>query len=409
MSKKKKQAKLSNKIGSNPSKPNSDLAITGEITEPRPPNQFAYLKSYWWATAIIVFLSLGVLGAGLKYLEEDAKRQKAEGLSTEKLSLLSRVNPFVPAPPPSPTPQLSKEYIYAGSKLLAVEDVNANAAPPADLAIWRPSTGTWWVMGGTGSQQTSQAWGTSGDDPTEGDYDGDGKTDFCVFRINTTAHTGTWYLMYSSTGGTAQISFGLDTDKAAQADYDGDGKTDIAVFRSSNTTWYINQSSTGTTVYVSFGGSADTPAPADFDGDGKADVATWRNSNNTFYSLNSTNGQAQTTPYGASNDKPVCGDYDGDGRADIAVWRPGNHTWYYKKSSDGNTVSYQWGISTDLPVQNDYDGDSKVDMALWRAVESYSGAGDVGRWYIYQSASGNIRQEQWGIANDIPVPAYYRR
>ena len=78
-------------------------------------------------------------------------------------------NPFA-APLPTPTPQLSKEYIYAGSRLLAVEDANANAAPPADLAVWRPSDGGWWVMGGQGSQQVMQNWGASGDDPVEGDY-----------------------------------------------------------------------------------------------------------------------------------------------------------------------------------------------------------------------------------------------
>jgi len=48
-------------------------------------------------------------------------------------------------------PQLSREYLYAGSRLLAVEDANANAAPPADLAIWRPTSGEWWVMGSQGS------------------------------------------------------------------------------------------------------------------------------------------------------------------------------------------------------------------------------------------------------------------
>lgn len=357
------------------------------------------LTSNWWLIALLALAALGALGAGLKYLEDSAKEEKY----SKDQGLFSRLNPFAD-PPPTPTPtQLSKEYIYAGSRLLAVEDAAASAAQPADLAIWRPSTGYWWVMGGTGSQQTSQVWGVSGDTPVPGDYDGDGKTDFCVFRPSNSS----WYLVYSSSGGSTQIGFGTTGDLVAPADYDGDGRTDIAVFRPSSGVWYINQSSTTNTISVSFGTSGDTPTPADFDGDGRADVAIWRNSAATFYSQNSGNGQTQTTLYGASGDKPVCGDYDGDGRADISVWRTSNHSWYYKKSSDGNTVTYQWGISTDLPVQNDYDGDGKVDMALWRAVDS--GAGDVGKWYIYQSSNGTIRQEQWGISGDIPVPAYYKR
>ncbi len=97
-------------------------------------------------------------------------------------------------PAPTPTPQLAKEYIYAGSRLLAVEDANANASPPADLAVWRPSTGTWWVMGGSNSAQVTQSWGTNGDKPVPGDYDGDGKTDFSIFRPS----TGEWFVLQSS-------------------------------------------------------------------------------------------------------------------------------------------------------------------------------------------------------------------
>jgi hypothetical protein len=43
-----------------------------------------------------------------------------------------------------------------------------------------------------------------------GDYDGDGKTDVAVFRPS----TGTWYLRYSSTGTTAGYQWGSGNDLA---------------------------------------------------------------------------------------------------------------------------------------------------------------------------------------------------
>src|SRR5882757_3986277 len=64
----------------------------------------------WMAIAILAFLSMGVLGAGLKYLEDSAREEKANQpqnfLAKPSDSLLSRLNPFTPAPTPTPTPQL---------------------------------------------------------------------------------------------------------------------------------------------------------------------------------------------------------------------------------------------------------------------------------------------------------------
>lgn len=357
------------------------------------------------ACGIIALLSLGVFGAGMKYLEDSAKQQKAvsaNGLGKQTdAGLLAKVNPFVEPPPPTSTPQLSKEYIYAGSRMLAVEDANANAAPPADLAVWRPGTGYWYVLGGvTGSQQIAYAWGGTGDKPVPGDYDGDGKTDFSVFRTS----NGTWYINNSSNGNTTELAYGLGNDVPAQADFDGDGRIDMAVFRPSDGYWHITKSSSQTSFSTQFGLGTDIPAPADYDGDGKADIAVWRGSNQTFYVLRSSDNQLQSQLLGSSSsDIPVSADYDGDGKADFAV-KIGN-VWNIKQSSNNQLIQISWQAAGDKVVQNDYDGDGKVDIAVWNASS--------GNWHIRNSSTGQTRTTQWGGTingtQDIPVPAFYRR
>ncbi len=357
-------------------------------------------QSKFAAFGIFLFFGLSVFGAGMKFLEDDAQRQIGNGYtaadSPENQSLLNRFNLFLPAPLPASTPQLSKEYIYAGSRLLAVEDANANAAPPADLAIWRPSTATWWVMGGQGSQQVSVQWGATADKPVPGDYDGDGKTDFSVFRPS----EGNWYVQRSSDSTLLAYNFGSNGDLVAPADYDGDGRTDAAVFRPSNGYWYILRSSDAGVVYQQFGLSSDLTASADYDGDGKADIGVWRSSNNSFYALSSSNQSLQTATFTQTSSEPVSADYDGDGKADYAIRNGAN--WIIKNSSTNQIQTIAWQQSSDKAVHNDYDGDGKVDVAVWNNSN--------GNWYIRKSGSnGTLRQEAWGTTGDIPVPAFYRR
>lgn len=357
---------------------------------------FVYLKRHIWVVLAICLIAAGAVGATLKYMEESARslNDANNRLAKRDTNILDAVNPFIAAPSPTATPQLSKEYIYAGSRLLAVEDAGANAAPPADLAVWRPSSGDWWVMGGQGSAQTTFNWGTTGDVPVPGDYDGDGKTDFAVRRSS----NGTWYIVYSGGSG-AEVGYGLTTDVAVPADYDGDGKTDIAVWRPSTGVWYVIRSSDQVSVSQQIGLSTDIPAPADYDGDGKADFGVWRNSDTTFYNIDSsTNTVAQMT-FGTSGDSPVPADYDGDGKADHAL--RGGNTWKIKRSSDSQLTTQNWELASDTAVQNDYDGDGKVDIAVWRPSNGW--------WYIKKSSDGQTRSEQWGTTGDIPVPAFFRR
>jgi hypothetical protein len=354
--------------------------------------------------ALLALIGMGVMAKNGWLPATDALTGKKTGWFGAALprNAASSWNPLA-NPLPTPTPQLSKEYIYAGSRLLAVEDANANAAPPADLAIWRPSSGQWWVMGGTGSTQTTIQWGANGDKTVPGDYDGDGKTDFSIYRPS----VGTWYIVNSSAGDqtTTITGFGAAGDLAAPADFDGDGKTDAAIYRPSEGKWYIKQSS-GVVLYINFGVSSDTPAPADYDGDGKADIAVWRSGNWTFYVLRSSDGSLQYSTLGQSSAAiPVPADYDGDGKADMAV-RSGNN-WIIRRSSDNQVenLAPSWETSSDKEVPNDYDGDGKVDIAVWRPSN--------GNWYIRQSSklgqTSELRQVQWGMQDDFPVPAFYRR
>src|SRR5215204_5118623 len=75
-----------------------------------------FLKNHFWLAALTAFLTFGTLGAALKYLDEDARRElngranRKENLHKEEESFLNKINPFLTVPEP-PTPRLSKEYI----------------------------------------------------------------------------------------------------------------------------------------------------------------------------------------------------------------------------------------------------------------------------------------------------------
>ncbi len=335
--------------------------------------------------AAIFLITLGIFASNGWLPSTDPMTGRKTGWFGKTLpkNATSAWNPF---PPPSPTPQLSKEYIYAGSRLLAVEDANATAAPPADIALWRGSNGYWYVQGQTGSANTTFQFGASGDIPTPGDFDGDGKTDFAVYRPDTGSHTGTWWIYFSDGSGYTATQYGNDTDTPVQADYDGDGKTDLAVYRSSNQTFYILGSTAGS-ISQAFGNSGDIPASADYDGDGRADIATYRTSNEYFYYISSATGSSISINFGETGDKVVSSDYDGDGKADPAVFVNSSAYWHILPSTTNSVSSVQWGSSGDTPVQNDYEGDGKTDIATWHPLSSDS------VWSIKKSSTGTNRTE----------------
>lgn len=267
-----------------------------------------------------------------------------------------------------------------------------------DYSVFRLNNNTYYVLLNGGGGTIYQQFGLSDDFQTPGDYDGDGKTDFAVWRES----VGTFFVLKSSTSTLQSQPFGQPGDEPVARDYDGDGKTDFAVARRTGgqLIWYVLQSTNGAVTGQQFGLDTDFVAPGDYDGDGRFDLAVQRNSGGQsfFYILQSTAG-FRGEQFGLAGDLNVPGDYDGDGKTDIAVYRQGSQSfWYIRRSSDNQLQSAQFGSKGDYTTQGDYDGDGKTDIAVFRPSN--------GTFYVLQSANGQTFTQRWGADSDYPVANY---
>lgn len=301
---------------------------------------------------------------------------------------------------------LKFEYSRPGtgpSDNFSLDDVSINTpmAPPrrtafdydgdgkSDFGVFRPSTGTWFVLKSQTGTSESFGFGQNGDVPLDADFDGDLKADYAVWRPS----TGEWWYRRSSDGTTGGVAWGTNGDKTIAADYDGDGITDFGVWRPSNGINYIVKS-TGGFLGVQWGTVGDIPSHTDLDNDGKTDFAVFRPSTGTWYTLINGTTTNEAFQFGQTGDIPVKADFDGDQKGDIAVWRPSTGEWFFRRSSNGTFGGLQWGANGDRPVPGDYDGDGKTDFGVWRSTD--------GIHYIVRNSGGFIGVV-WGGAGDVPV------
>lgn len=266
----------------------------------------------------------------------------------------------------------------------------------SDFAVFRPSAGDWYALSPVTNAFNGLRWGVSSDIPAAEDFDGDGKTDFTVFRPS----EGAWYVFRSLDFTVQFAQWGLNGDIPVAGDYDGDRRADYAVYRPSERVWYITRSSNQTFFGAQFGLSTDLPVPADYDGDGRNDIAIWRPSDGFWWRINSSNGVVDAYQFGLTGDIPAPGDYDGDGKTDQGLYRPSTGEWYATRSTDYSVFGAQWGISEDIPVPGDYDRDGRDDIAVWRPSS--------GTWWAIRSSDLGYMAMQFGTLGDTPIAAIDR-
>ncbi|MCY7348966.1 MAG: VCBS repeat-containing protein, partial [Pyrinomonadaceae bacterium] len=254
-----------------------------------------------------------------------------------------------------------------------------------DIAVYREGTAAnpqsyFYILPSTSPNTfISQAWGTTGDKPVTGDFDGDGKTDFCIVR-RANNQIG-WIILPSGGGAVRYITFGLASDREnpSAADFNGDGRDDLIVTRTDpngNLTHYIGDASSGASVLsVQWGNNGFAPTTVffnDYTGDNRADIAVNYGACNanptcdtagTWWILPTGSANHTVTKFGVpfnaqtnTGDRATFGDWDGDGKTDISVFRPSNTTLYALTSSNGQILAQFWdGISASAARESTLD------------------------------------------------------
>ena len=223
--------------------------------------------------------------------------------------------------------KITKLLCVAVLALLSIGTAEAGSVF-VDLALYRPSTGQFFIRSGLNGSVTSIAFGAPGDKGLLCRWQSNtinGGDNLLVFR------NGTWFINFAADGATANSTFpyGSPTDLPLCGDFGTSSVSDVGLFRSG--LWFVSGSLTPT---FSFGQAGDVAVYMGAKGFGNA-----TNRQNTIYGvyragtwfIDETGSGAPTKTVnfgGLSQDVPLLiPHWNGNGLYSLAIYRDG--TWYY--------------------------------------------------------------------------------
>ncbi|MBI4791281.1 MAG: multicopper oxidase domain-containing protein [Deltaproteobacteria bacterium] len=253
-------------------------------------------------------------------------------------------------------------------RVFAVNAAGDSPLPLDLIGVFRNDT---WILDLNGNGQTDPGidfvttFGSPGNVPIVGDWNGDGSTEIGAFR------DGYWYLDLNGNG----VWDGEPTDKIAgrfgsgtgivpvTGDWNNDGITEIGVFRTATRLWLLDLNGNGIwddgiDLRTSFGSSGDLPVVGNWDGVGGDKIGTYRQGRwlldmdgNGVWNRNID----RVVNLGIPGDLPVVGDWDGNGADWLGYYR--NGIWFLDTSENGiwdgpgvDTRLGTFGRATDIPI-----------------------------------------------------------
>ena len=226
----------------------------------------------------------------------------------------------------------------------------------------------------------------------------------------------TWYLRNSLTSGPATTTFryGSGGDIPVMGDWDGNGTKTPGMVRATPSggrtvyTWYLRNSNTsgvadlppfvyGDVTFVAVDQLGTLPVVGDWNGDGIDTVGVMmygqEAANAVRWFLRDSNSAGPATyamTFGTGRGYPVTGDWDGDGKDGIGLRPPGVwalHNTLVTSGKVGADLQFRYGSSTvpELPVVGDWDGNGTDTPAVLRN-DTPAVAGGYPNW-LYRNSN----------------------
>jgi uncharacterized repeat protein (TIGR01451 family) len=213
-------------------------------------------------------------------------------------------------------------------------------------------------------------WGSPGDIPVVGDWDGSGTDKIGVFSPNSAQ----WLLDYNGNynwdgpGLDKYFLWGSAGDTPVVGDWNGSGTAKVATFGPKTGLWVLDYNGdflwngAGVDKYFPWGSPGDIPVVGDWNGSGTAKVGTfgpktglWLLDYNGNFSWDGPSVD-KYFPWGSGGDTPVIGDWNGSGTSKVGTFGPGTALWLLDYNGnfvwDGPSVDkyLPWGSPGDAPV-----------------------------------------------------------